>query len=92
MRHYFIYYRIAPEQISRIESALQRMQLEIEAQSGIMGRLLKKSDDPNLWMEVYENVPEDLAFEEILSRAAAQSGLANLLTVGEKRHVECFQD
>lgn len=91
MRHYFIYYRIAHEQIPPIESAVQRMRLEIEAQSGIIGRLLKKCDDPNLWMEIYENIPEDLAFEQILSRAEGQSGLAKLLGAGE-RHVECFQN
>lgn len=92
MRHYYIYYRVAPEQTSHVESAWQRTQLEIETQSGIRGRRLKKCDDPSLWMEVYENIPKNLAFEEILSRAAAQSGLANLLAFGEKRHVECFQD
>lgn len=92
MRHYYIYYRIPVEQTAAIESALQRIQFEIMAQLGISGRLLKKRDDPNLWLEVYENVPENSAFEEVLQQAESQVGFSDLLAPGEIRQLECFQD
>jgi hypothetical protein len=92
MRHYYIYYRIQPEFAPAIESAIQRMQLEIKAQLGIAGRLLKKRDDPALWMEVYENVAENAAFEDVLRSAESATNIAGLLDPGSKRHIECFQD
>jgi len=92
MRHYYIYYRIQPKFASAIESAIQRMQLEIKAQLGIAGRLLKKRDDPALWMEVYENVAENAAFEEVLRLVETETNIVSLLDPGSKRHIECFQD
>lgn len=92
MRHYYIYYRIQPKFTAAIETAIQRMQLEIKAQLGITGRLLKKRDDPELWMEVYENVAENAAFEEVLHLLETETAIADLLDPGSKRHIECFQD
>jgi hypothetical protein len=53
MRHYYIYYRIVPDQADTIAAAIQVIQQQLETSLGIRGRLLKKRDEPNLWMEIY---------------------------------------
>lgn len=92
MRHYYIYYRIAPAQASATGAAVQFMQKQIAAQLKIHGRLLKKRDEPNLWMEIYEDISDSAEFEAALSAAENQSGIAGLLSPGDKRHIECFED
>ena len=92
MYHYYIYFRIPSDRVSDIESAIQRIQCAIKARLGITGRLLKKCDEPNLWMEVYENLPEKSSFEDVLKLAEIQAGIAALLEAGEKRHIECFKN
>ncbi len=92
MYHYYIYFRIPSERASDIEVAIQRIQFAVKAQLGVSGRLLKKRNEPNLWMEVYENLPEKSGFEDALRLAEDQTGIAALLEVGEKRHIECFEN
>lgn len=92
MLHYYIYFRIPAERATDIANAIQRMQQIIQAQLGITGRLLKKRDEPNLWMEIYENLPEDSGFEAVLTLAEEQSGIAVLLGPEGQRHIECFKN
>lgn len=92
MRHYYIYYRIAPAQAANITAAVQCMQQRLAIVCGIRGRLLKKRDEQNLWMEIYENIADSQEFEAALRAAEIQCGIAGLLSPGEIRHVECFED
>lgn len=92
MRHYYVYYRIAPEQAAAVAVAVQVMQQQLDAKLGIRGRLLKKYDEPNLWMEIYEDIFASQEFEAALCAAEVHSGIADLLNPGEKRHWECFED
>ncbi len=92
MPHYYIYYRIQTNLIPAIETAIQLIQSEIQTQLGVTGRLLKKRDEPELWMEIYEKVPDASAFEAVLREAETKSGIASLLDPASKRHLECFLD
>jgi hypothetical protein len=53
---------------------------------------MKKRNEPQLWMEIYENVPDEASFEWELAEAVAGSGIANLLQSGSGRHIECFSE
>lgn len=92
MRHYYIYYRIAPDQAADIAAAIQIIRQQLRKTLGINGRLLKKRDEANLWMEIYEDILDSGEFEAALSAAETQSGIAGLLSPGETRHIECFED
>jgi hypothetical protein len=85
--NYYIYYRVQPEHSAAAEAAVKHIQSEIAARCGITGRVLKKRDETNLWMEIYEQV-ESAAFEDILAAAENKSGIAALLDGA--RHKECF--
>ncbi len=90
MLHYYVYYRVAPDSVGEAEAATEVILRTLEAEVGVSGRLLKKRDEPLLWMEVYENVPADEPFETRLAHACDRAGLAAHLS--GTRHVECFSD
>lgn len=90
MFHYYVYYRVDPRHAVEAEAAVNQLQFEIEAATGVRGRLLTKRDEPHLWMEVYENVPGE-TFEARLARATERAGVARFLQAGSTRRIECFQ-
>lgn len=91
MLSYYIYYRVQPEHSTAAAAAVQHIQGEIATCCGVTGRLLKKRDEPNLWMEVYENIASSAAFEASLKQTEDQSGIAQYLAGNGRRQVECFE-
>lgn len=90
MFHYYVYYRVDPRHEVEADAAVRQLLFEIEAETGVCGRLLRKRDEPGLWMEVYEDVPGDV-LEAKLAAAARRLGLDRYLLQGSTRRVECFQ-
>jgi len=79
MTHYYVYYKIAPDQLSRLREAVQTLFASIEKQSGVRGRWMRRRDDPSTYMEVYEEVQEAAAFEALLEREGAKLGVQRKL-------------
>jgi quinol monooxygenase YgiN len=90
--HYYVYYRVRREATDAARACVAELQAGIEREAGICGRALARCDEPELWMEVYEDVRDRTAFEATLSAAALASGLARHLEPGSARTVECFRD
>lgn len=88
MHHYYIYYRIAAKDADEAELLIRAMQARLACRSGISGRLLKKRDEPGLWMEVYEGVTDPQGFERLLGQAVDEFDIA--LFADGPRHQECF--
>lgn len=88
MNHYYIYYRVDEKHSDEAETLVRSMQSRLACRSGVAGRLLKKRDEPGLWMEVYEGVAEPERFERLLGQAVDEFDLAMFMD-GE-RHLECF--
>ena len=82
MTHYYVYYRLDPARIAAMRAAVESLFRTIEAATGVRGRWLRRRDEPATYMEVYENVRDDAAFEALLARESAGFGL--------ERHVERF--
>ncbi len=59
--------------------------------TGTAGRLMKKRGEPDLWMEVYENVADDAKFEWELGVAVNQFQVLEFLQPGSGRQIECFE-
>jgi len=87
---YFIYYRLRPEAAAGAFATVAAMQLRLGEITGISGRVLRGADDPMTFMEVYEDVADDGAFQTTLKELVAEHGLAGLLADGAVRHVERF--
>ena len=79
MNHYYVYYKIAPDQIPRLREAVQTLFKTIEKQCGVRGRWMHRRDDSSTYMEVYEEVKDAAAFEALLEREGAKLGVQRKL-------------
>jgi hypothetical protein len=89
---YYIYYRVDPAQAEAAGPRIQQLLDAVKNTTGIPGRLMKKRGEPDLWMEVYENVADAAKFEWELADAATRLKVQEFLPPGTPRHVECFEN
>lgn len=89
---YYIYYRVDPAKTGACAVAVEYLLDALHKKTGIRGRVMKKRNEPLLWMEVYENVSDEAGFEWELAEAVAGSGIGKLLQDGSARHTECFSE
>jgi hypothetical protein len=89
---YYVYYKVPPENAARVRDAIERLQRDLAAATGVHGRLLRRRDDETTWMEIYEDVRDAAAFERALDELARRHGVSALLTPGSARRQEVFQD
>ena len=75
MTNYYVYYRVDARRVEGVRSSVQELFKAIESKTGICGRLMRRRDDPSTYMEVYEGVADDKAFEALLERESAGLGL-----------------
>jgi hypothetical protein len=72
---YYVYYRVDAGRVPALRREVERLFDAIEKATGVRGRWLRRRDEPATYMEVYENVSDDRAFEALLEREAAALGL-----------------
>lgn len=89
---YYIYYKVAPEAEAEFIPVAVAMQSDILRQTGVRGRLKKKSSDAGTWLEIYEGVHQRLLFDAALADCVARFGIETLLAPGDGRHAEVFHD
>ena len=75
MTHYYIYYRVRAERLDELTAKARELLKSVERQTGIRGRWMRRRDDPATFMEVYENVADEKAFEAVLEREGAALGV-----------------
>ncbi|GGX94454.1 DUF4936 family protein [Vogesella alkaliphila] len=81
----YLYYRVQ-DNILPIRQQAETLLAEIEKTTGIKGRLLRRRDDDQTWMEVYEPVADADALQQALHDALATRPLLAALA----RHAEWF--
>jgi IMP cyclohydrolase len=79
---YYVYYRVEASRLPGLRAEVERLFAAVERATGVRGRWMRRRDEPGTYMEVYEDVGDDAAFEALLGREAAGLGL--------ERHVERF--
>ena len=77
--NYYVYYRVAPEQLRDMRQSVERLFARVEKQCGVRGRWMRRRDDPTTYMEVYEGVQDEQAFEALLAREAPPLGIERRL-------------
>ena len=75
MTNYYVYYRVDPARRAVLRVEIERLFEEIQKQCGIRGRWMRRRDEPTTYMEIYEGVKDDAAFEKALERESAKLGL-----------------
>jgi hypothetical protein len=88
--HYYIYYRIAATHAAAARAVVATMLRAMEDRSGVAGRLLQGAQDPLLWMEVYESVPDPERFEATLGDLLVARRFTAFLAPGSERRIERF--
>jgi hypothetical protein len=88
---YYVYYRVPSANVGRARAAVDALQRELSAATGIAGRLLRRRDDESTWMEIYENVPDGARFEAKLAELTERHGIPGLLAPGSSRRQEIFR-
>ena len=88
---YYIYYRVDLAKAATGERRISELIEAVRKATGVRGRLMKKRHEPNLWMEIYENVTDETKFEWELAEAVGQHKIAEILLPGTPRHIECFE-
>lgn len=64
--NYYVYYKIEPSRLEEVRTAVEKLFAAIERQYGVRGRWMRRRDDPATYMEVYEGVSDERAFEDTL--------------------------
>ena len=73
--NYYVYYKVPPERVAALRSMVEELFSIIENQVGVRGRWMRRRDDPATYMEVYEGVADERAFEALIEREGAKLGL-----------------
>jgi alanine-alpha-ketoisovalerate/valine-pyruvate aminotransferase len=73
--NYYVYYKVEPEVLALLRAAVEELFEKIEKQTGVRGRWMHRRDDPLTYMEVYEDVKDEKAFEALLEREGAKLGV-----------------
>ena len=77
--NYYVYYKVAPDQLAKVRTAVNALFDAVERQCGVRGRWMHRRDDPSTYMEVYEGVKDTAAFEALLERESAKLGVPRKL-------------
>ncbi len=88
---YYVYYKVPRENAAAARAAIDKLQRELAAATGVRGRLLRRRDDETTWMEIYEDVRDAAALEGALDQLALRHGVDALLAPGSARHREVFR-
>ncbi len=75
MTSYYVYYRVDPARLAALRAGVARLLEQVARETGVRGRWMRRRDDPGTYMEIYENVPDDAAFEAVLERESTALGL-----------------
>ena len=65
--------------LGEVRAGVERLFAAISRECGVRGRWMHRRDDPTTYMEVYEGVENEAAFEAVLEREAAGLGLQRRL-------------
>lgn len=75
MTNYYVYYRVDPTGADALRARIDRLFDEVQQHTGVRGRWMHRRDDPATYMEVYEGVKDEPAFEAVLGRESVKLGL-----------------
>jgi hypothetical protein len=88
--NYYVYYRVDPARLDALRAAVEELFSSIERETGVRGRWLRRRDEPTTYMEIYEGIGDDRAFDALLERECERLALPRLLAQGAARRQETF--
>jgi len=61
--------------LAELRAGVEQLFALIERECGVQGRWMHRRDDPTTYMEVYEGVKDEAAFERVLEGEGAKLGV-----------------
>jgi len=83
--NYYVYYKVDAGRAAELRRAVTDLFKTVEERFGVRGRWMHRRDDPTTYMEVYEGVKDEAAFEALIEREGAKLGSSRKL----ERFVPC---
>jgi hypothetical protein len=80
--NYYVYYKLDAERVAAARSLVNALFQSVENACGVRGRWMRRRDDPATYMEVYEGVADEAAFEAVMASEGAR--------VAQNRRLERF--
>jgi hypothetical protein len=80
--NYYVYYKLPPERLEAARSLVDELFKMVKAQFDVHGRWMRRRDDPTTFMEVYEGVGDEAAFDALMEREGGR--------IAANRRVERF--
>jgi len=77
--NYYVYYKVSSDRLPETRAAVEGLFALVEKEFGVRGRWMRRRDDPTTYMEVYEDIADERAFEALLEREGAKLGVARKL-------------
>ena len=77
--NYYVYYKVTLDRVEQVRPFVHALFDAVEKQCGVRGRWMHRRDDPSTYMEVYEDVKDEAAFEALLEREGAKLGVQRKL-------------
>jgi hypothetical protein len=84
---FYVWYRVVRDD-RETEAVVRGMLARLACRTGVRGRLLKKRDEPCLWMEVHGPVANPEGYESALCQVLDEFDVE--MFVDGSRHSECF--
>jgi hypothetical protein len=66
---------VDPARLAELRAAVEQLFGRLERECGVRGRWMHRRDDATTYMEVYEGVRDEAAFERLLEREGAKLGV-----------------
>lgn len=79
--NYYVYYKVDAGRAAELRRAVTDLLNTVEERCGVRGRWMRRRDDPTTYMEVYEGVKDEAAFEALIEREGAKLGVQRRLEV-----------
>jgi hypothetical protein len=73
--NYYVYYKVPAGQLEALRPRVQDLFRKAKLDFGVQARWMRRRDDPATYMEVYEDVKDEAAFEALLEREGAKLGV-----------------
>lgn len=73
--NYYVYYKVPAERLAEMRGAVAELLRAIEGATGVRGRWMRRPDDSSTYMEVYEDVRDEAAFDALLEREGRRLGV-----------------
>lgn len=73
--NYYVYYKVAAGRAETLRAQVDALFALVEKRTGVRGRWMRRRDDPQTYMEVYEGVRDAAAFDALLQSEGAALGV-----------------